>query len=65
MGRGWSVADMQEGGHKGLMIYRKGAREATWGINGLSQTCEKPSAGYGWSVTDVKERNNGGTLVFR
>ena len=49
----------------GFMVCRERVGEATWGINGLSQMCEKPSAGYGWSVTDEKKRNNGVSLVYR
>ena len=59
MGRSWSVADMQEWVHGGLMVYRKRARKVPRVVVGLSQTCERVSMGCGWSVVGVRDSSHG------
>ena len=37
------------------MVCRRRAKDLLQGIDGLSQTCERPSTGYRWSVADVRK----------
>lgn len=59
MGCGWYVADVREGFLWIMMVYRIRERGLSWGVNGMSQTCERGSMGCGWSVADVREGFHG------